>query len=54
MTDDFDHGMGIPDDELGGGSAEPDMGDSAAPGHETEMGEGGGAAGRPSGGARAR
>ena len=37
MTDDFDSGMGIPDDELGGGSAEPDTGDSAAPGHEGEV-----------------
>ena len=45
MQDDFDSGMGIPDDELGGGAAEGDMGDAAGHGGESEMeGESGAAA----------
>jgi len=50
MTDDFEHGLGMPDDELTGGSTGPDMGVGRA---EPEMGgpEGGR---RASGGARAR
>ena len=54
MQDDFDSGMGMPDDELAGGSAMSDMGEAGHGGAEGE-GEGGGEpAGRPSGGARAR
>src|SRR5262245_63318619 len=51
MTDDFDSGVGMPDDELGGGSAMTDTGEAGAGADD----EGGGEpAGRPSGGARAR
>src|SRR5262245_44319486 len=50
MTDDFDSGVGMPDDELGGGSGLTDTGDVGA-GAEEESGE---PTGRPSGGARAR
>jgi hypothetical protein len=53
MQDDFDNGMGLPDDELGGGSAMSDMGEHGA-GHEGETEAPGAPAGRPSGGARAR
>jgi hypothetical protein len=37
MKDDFDSGMGIPDDELGGGAAESDLGDSAGQGAEPDL-----------------
>ena len=51
MQDDFDGGMGIPDDELPGGPAGPDMGI----GHpEPEMGGEPEAGHRTSGGARSR
>ena len=58
MKDDFDSGMGVPDDELAGGSAMSDLGDAGLGGADGE-GEGdseGGSApgGRASGGARAR
>ena len=54
MDDDFDSGMGIPDDELAGESAGSDMGDEGA-GHEGDADIGAGEpTGRPSGGARAR
>ncbi|HMB80506.1 MAG TPA: hypothetical protein VKI43_10595, partial [Vicinamibacterales bacterium] len=54
MQDDFDNRMGLPDDELPGGSAMSDMGESAEHA-ETDMDHVGSApAGRPSGGARAR
>ena len=52
MQDDFDNRMGLPDDELPGGSAMSDMGDSADRAEtDIDLGE---PAGRPSGGARAR
>ena len=55
QDDDFDGGMGIPDDELGGGAGEGEMGDAAAGGGDMEGEEaGGGDTGRRSGGARAR
>jgi hypothetical protein len=53
MQDDFDNGMGLPDDELGGGSAMTDTGEHRA-GHEGEAEAPTAPAGRPSGGARAR
>ena len=51
MQDDFDSGLGMPEDELTGGTARPEMG--VGGGSEPEMGgpEGGR---RASGGARAR
>jgi len=52
MQDEFDGGMGIPDDELTGGSAGPDMGEGG-PEPESGGGEPGGGR-RSSGGARAR
>ena len=41
MQDDFDHEMGIPDDELTGGSTMSDMGDAggAEGGDDAEGGE---------------
>src|SRR5262245_63223999 len=52
MTDDFDSGVGMPDDELTGGSAMTDTGDAGAGGADDEGG--GEPTGRRSGGARAR
>jgi hypothetical protein len=53
MNDDFDNEMGLPEDELGGGSATSDSGDlglgmDAEDEMESQM------PGRPSGGARAK
>jgi len=53
MQDDFDNGMGLPDDELTGGSAISDMGEAGGPA-EPELDITAEAPGRPSGGARAR
>jgi len=50
MQDDFNNRMGLPDDELPGGSAMGDSGDRA----ENDMDVGSEPTGRPSGGARAR
>ena len=55
MKDDFDNGLGIPDDELTGGSAISDLSDVAGSGPEGDLlGDLSQPAGRPSGGARAR
>ena len=54
MQDDFDDsGMGLPDDEIGGG---PDTGEEldAAGDVDLDLGEGGEATGRMSGGTRSR
>jgi len=54
MKDDFDNGMGLPDDELTGGSAMSDTGEAGGPA-ETELDVTSRASsGRPSGGARRR
>ena len=52
MQDDFDNHMGLPEDELTGGSAMSDAGELGIGGMEDEIDAG--APGRPSGGARAR
>jgi hypothetical protein len=53
MQDDFNNRMGLPDDELTGGSAMGDLGDSGDRA-ENDMDVGSEPTGRPSGGARAR
>ena len=53
MQDDFNNRMGLPDDELPGGSAMGDLGDSGDRA-ESDMDVGSEPTGRPSGGARAR
>jgi hypothetical protein len=54
MKDDFDDGMGMPDDELTGGSSLSDVADITSGGLEGDLlGELEEPAGRPSGGARA-
>ena len=51
MQDDFDNGMGLPDDELPVGSAAAESGEAGGTEAEAEHGQ---PAGRTSGGARAR
>jgi hypothetical protein len=53
MNDDFDNEMGLPEDELGGGSASSDSGDLGLGGMDAED-EMESQPGRPSGGARAK
>jgi hypothetical protein len=52
MDDDFDNGLGMPDEELPGGSALSDTGDIGAE-HEGDAAELNKSSGRTSGGARA-
>src|SRR5690349_20131816 len=54
MKDDFDNGMGLPEDELGGGGGMTDSGDLGLGGMDTDDEMESEAPGRPSGGARAR
>jgi hypothetical protein len=54
MNDDFDNEMGLPEDELGGGSATSDSGDLGLGGMDAEDEMESEAPGRPSGGARAK
>ena len=54
MDDDFDNGMGLPEDDQAGGSAMSDPADLGLGGMEVEDELGSEAPGRPSGGARAR
>ena len=54
MEDDFDNGMGLPEDELTGSTSMSDPGDLGSGGMDAEDEMGSQAPGRPSGGARAR
>ena len=54
MEDDFDNGMGLPEDELTGSTSMSDPGDLGLGGMDAEDEMGREAPGRPSGGARAR
>src|SRR5947209_1033475 len=54
MKDDFDNGMGLPEDELTGSTSMAEPGDLGLGGMEAEDEMNSEAPGRPSGGARAR
>src|SRR2546421_11601560 len=54
MKDDFDNGMGLPEDELTGSTSMSDPGDLGLGGMDAEDEMDSGSPGRPSGGARAR
>ena len=54
MEDDFDNGMGLPEDELTGSTSMSDPGDLGLGGMDAEDEMDSEAPGRPSGGARAR